>query len=606
MENNIKILKEVWCSLYGDNQTDLLEDIIEKLYKNSKKFSNEEDLFWYKNAVVYSLYVDKFNRNFSGILSKLDYLKDLGVNCLWLLPILESPLKDGGFDVSDYYKIRSSLLDNSDFILHSESSGALLNNKSDLLNNTNEPFRDNTDTLRDNCQSSYERNDSLEDVVTFEYFLSILHQNNIKVIFDLPLNHCSSKHRWFLEAKQSKKSKYREFFIWSKDTTLYKESGILFSGLSKSNWTKADKQDDEYYFHRFFDFQPDLNYKNPKVLIEMTNIIIYWLNKGIDGFRLDAIPFIWKEEKTDCRNLTQTHLIVKFLRAAANIVNNNVLMLAEACQPLEEIVKYLNDNSECNGAYNFPLITSIYKSLATENKIHIENILIDDVFKKVDQNAQWFLFLRGHDELSFEKDYVSEKDRENLVKYYCKDKRWSFRNNEGISSRLSELFNFELKKILLANSLLLTLPCTPIIYYGDELALGNDYSYFDKFKLGNNRVDDSDDVDNEVIDSRNIIRGSIDWDIINTDLRTKSSLTFQVFNMLKKMIHERNLYKVFGEGKLIIVETNLDNVLAYKRVLGDREVLVLNNLSDSVVHINIKNVVNVMLDSYDFKWLEFL
>ncbi len=668
MENNIKILRDIWANLYGDSQLQLLENLCDKLNKYSHKFSNDSPTLWYKNAVVYSLYVDKFNNNFEGIIDKLDYLKSLGVNCLWLLPILDSPLKDGGFDVSDYYNIRPSLLGDSlsedsiseDSLSEDSLSGDKISEDS-ISKGSRLKDSISGDSISEGSISKGSLSGGYDKILdipndTFDNFIDVMHKNNIKVIFDLPLNHCSSNHKWFLEAKKDKESKYRDYFVWSKDKNLYKESGILFSGLSKSNWTKANKEDDEYYFHRFFEFQPDLNYKNPQVLVEMTNVVIHWLNKGVDGFRLDAIPFIWKEEKTDCRNLPQTHLIVKFLRAAANIVNNNVLMLAEACQPINKIVKYINDDLECNGAYNFPLITSIYKSFATKNKIHIENILKDGVFKQIHQNAQWFLFLRGHDELSFEKDYVNDKDRENLFNYYCKDKRWSFRNDEGIASRLSEIFNFDLKKILLANSLLLTLPCTPIIYYGDELAKGNDYSYFDKFNLKNKNDDSKDIIDKrigndnndinytnknnyskdiiddqsfnnfegEVIDARNIMRGSINWDLVDKHLETKSSLTFQVFNMLKKMISERNLYKVFGEGKLEIVDTKLDSVLAYKRVLDPKldskedpkldskenskedpkEVLVLNNLSDSVVKVEIKNLVNVTLDSYDFKWLE--
>ena len=389
MDNSI-LLQKYWVELYPEESTKKLNDFIESVSVNGY---NEQTDDWYKDAIVYALYVDLFNEDFNGLTERLDYLQNLGVSCLWLLPILQSPMRDAGFDISAYDRIRPSLLG-----LSNESS-----------------------------------KEEQEDV--FGSFLKEAHARGIRVIFDVAINHTSDEHPWFVESRKTEPNEFSDYYIWRNEPNEYLDARLLFKGIEDSNW---EKYEDRYYFHRFFSFQPDLNYRNPDVLLAMTKNLLYWQSMGVDGFRADAITYLWKEEGTDCENLDKTHTIVKFFRAMLDHVRPGTLLLAEACQKPKEVVKYLGDNDECHAAYHFPLMPMVYKSIASGDSHPIKYTMSSDVTPTIGADNQWFTFLRVHDELSLELVYVSEEDRKFIHENYCHDPKWDFRVGEGISARLSE------------------------------------------------------------------------------------------------------------------------------------------------------------------------
>ncbi len=528
----IKKLKSLWKQLYGNAYEHELSNFIHyiKNFKNNLNISPQPSE-WYKDAIVYSLYVDLFNENFVGLRQRLDYIQKLGVNCLWLLPVLDSPMRDAGFDIRNYKKIREELLG-----LSPEASEE-------------------------------------ERMTVFKEFIEDAHQRNIRIIFDIAMNHTSEEHPWFVEAKKGKSNPFRDYYIWSANTDLYKDARIIFKGMETSNWEPAD---DEYFFHRFFSFQPDLNYRNPQVLIEMAKNLLFWLEKGVDGFRADAIPYLWKEDGTNCENLPQTHTIVKFFRATLDFVQPHTLLLAEACQKPIEVVKYFGDGDECNAGYHFPLMPQIYKALALENGEPILYTLSKQVTPEIPDNAQWFTFLRCHDELSLELVYVTEQDRALIHQNYCHDSQWDFRKGEGISARLAELMKRNPDKIALTYSIMLTLPGTPIIYYGDEYGKLNDQAYYEE-QIRKTKKDDT----------RFLVRGKIDWETLENNLENPNSFASQVFHKISKMVNIRKDIKAFGRGQIEWLEalkpdgTKNNSLLVYIRKTNEERFLIIQNLSSS-------------------------
>jgi len=531
MENTIQAMKGIWESLYPATGTEKLDTFIAQL--DSEKASlnippHEEG--WYKDAVVYSLYVDLFNKDFPGLERKLDYLQDLGVNCLWLLPILDSPGKDAGFDIKDYRSIRPDLLG---------------------------PVADASNE---------------EKAALFARFLEHAHQKGIKVIFDIAINHTSDEHPWFLESRKSDGNPYRDFYIWANDDKGYKEARIIFEGLCDSNWEKDGEQ---YFFHRFFEFQPDLNYRNPDVLLAMADNLLYWLKLGVDGFRADAIPYLWKEEGTDCENLPQTHQLVKFFRAVLDHVRPETLLLAEACQKPHEVVKYFGDGDECHAGYHFPLMPQMFKALHMGRGNPVSEVLSREVTPAIPDESQWFTFLRCHDELSLELVYVTEEDRKYIHENYCKKPEWDFRLGQGVAARLSELLDRDPAKIALAYAMMLSLPGTPVIYYGDEFGKLNDHKYYEEqIKLTGKD------------DTRFLVRGKLDWPGIEAELTDPESYASKVYRRIKHLVRTRNNYPTFGRGSLDMIritdaaDKQVSEVLGYFRTYTCNRILVLLNLSD--------------------------
>ncbi len=536
----LNTLSEYWNALYPETSTSQLNDFIPEINAVKAKLNlQKHEPEWYKDAVVYSLYVDQFNKDFQGLKDKLGYLQDLGVNCLWLLPILDSPMKDAGFDIRNYDQVREELLG-----------------------------MDPSATIDE--QRHFFRN-----------FLAEAHRKGLKIIFDIAINHTSDEHPWFSESRKSMDNPYRDYYIWSKDTSLYKDARIIFEGLCESNW---EKDGNWYYFHRFFEFQPDLNYKNPKVLIEMTRNFLFWLTQGVDGFRADAIPYLWKEDGTTCENHPTVHTVVKFFRTVIEYVRPHTLLLAEACQRPKEVVKYFGENDECNAGYHFPLMPQIFKSLAAQSREPVENILDTKVTPIIPESAQWFTFLRCHDELSLELVYVSEEDRKYIHDNYCHKPLWDFRLGQGVAARLSELLSRNPQKIGLAYSIMLSLPGTPIIYYGDEFGMLNDEAYYrEMIKLSGKD------------DTRFLVRGRIDWQKLNEELSDPQSFSSEVYGRVKKLVTVRNRFKCFGRGAiewLNIADRNghdCKEALSYIRTWNDENVLVINNLTRD--NLSIRNPV---------------
>ncbi len=541
-------LRRIWVNIYGEHHDIIFNDFIIEL-ESYKKENNSEPLpsEWYRDVIVYSLYVDLFNLDIRGLEERLDYLIGLGISCIWLLPILDSPMRDNGFDIRDYRKIRKNLLPEDD------------------------------------------------QLQAFASFIQKAHNKGIYVIFDIALNHTSDEHPWFIESRKAKNSQYRNYYIWNADNNLYSDARIIFEGIETSNWKKDG---DEYFFHRFFDFQPDLNYRNPKVLTEMCLNLLYWMRSGIDGFRADAIPYLWKEDGTSCENLSMTHEIVRFSRKVLDIARPNTLLLAEACQKPFEVVKYFGDGDECQAGYHFPLMSRIFASLASCSASHIIDILNPTNTPAIPPGSQWFTFLRCHDELSLELVYVSETERSYLYGKYCHNPEWDFRKGQGISARLSELLDRDERKIGLAFSIMLSLPGTPVIYYGDEFGKTNDIQFYQN-QIHLTGKDDS----------RFLVRGKIDWELLNEALSNINSLESKVMNRLIRLLSIRNNYQCFGRGDICWLEPRVEpdslqgSVLAYKRIYKDETVIVIHNLSEKEVVVKMNFPDDIILEPYGYKWL---
>ncbi len=532
-----KKLDEIWQVLYPETSAEKLHEFIRELeeFKNQNPLPSHPDK-WYKDAIVYSLYVDLFNEDFDGLEEKLPYLSDLGVNTLWLLPILESPMKDVGFDISRYNRVRRELLNLGD---------------------------DASDEQREN---------------RFRKFLDKAHHHGLKVIFDVAMNHTSNEHQWFQESRKSTDNPYRNYYIWNKDKNKYTETRLIFKGMVNSNW---EPDGDWYYFHRFFEFQPDLNYHNPQVLFEMSRILMYWIGQGVDGLRADAIPYLWKKEGTNCENLPETHQVVKFFRAIIDYLRPDTLLLAEACQPPHEVVKYFGNQDECHAGYHFPLMPQIFKAFALEEAKPIMEVLSEKVTPAISDENQWFTFLRVHDELTLE--MVTEEDRKIIHEHYCRDPRWDFREGEGVAARLADLLEFNPQKYAMAYSVMLTLPGTPLVYYGDEFGKPNDEAYFhEQVKKTGYK------------DARYFVRGRIEWEQWNKELEKPGSFHSKVFDAVRNQLEVRKNTSIFGRGSIDWLEITdqednpVPSLLAFLREHEDEQIVVVHNLSGNPVNSNLR------------------
>ncbi len=507
----------LWDAVYPGEQV-FRDKTTELLSSLSGKYETS-DTDWFRRSVIYSLYVDLFDGTIEGLTYRLTYLNDLGVTCLHLLPVLDSPMKDGGFDIRSYRHIRADL-------------------------------------------SASDKPDE-----EFDRLLSEAHKRNIRIIFDIALNHCSNEHPWFVEAGKSRKSRYRDFFIWSDSPDTYADARIIFKGLCTSNW-EFDEATGQYYFHRFFPIQPDLNYRNPRVTYEMIAILLSWLIRGIDGFRADAIPYLWKEEGTSCENLPTTHRLLKIFRYALDTVKPGTLFLAEANQPPHEVVEYLRTGDECNAVYHFPLMPQVFKSLAIREGAPIPAVLSPDVTPPIPRSASWVTFLRCHDELSLE--MVNREDRRIIFNYYARRTEWNFREGEGISGRLFTLLNGNVVRILLAWAIIFTLPGTPVLYYGDEAALPNDVDYWKQQikRTGYN-------------DSRYLNRGPFDWKRVEDQLEDPTTPASIIRRGLQQLIGLKKKEAALSRGSLEFLESGDPTLLAYNRTLESEKIMIRCNLGVS-------------------------
>jgi maltose alpha-D-glucosyltransferase/alpha-amylase len=500
--------------------------------------SSFEPSLWYKNAVFYELYVRAFydsngdgHGDLRGVIEKLDYLQDLGVDCLWLLPIYPSPLKDDGYDVADFYGIHPDY-------------------------------------------------GTLDD---FKALIAAAHARGIRVIADLVLNHTSDQHPWFQAARRERHSPYRAYYVWSDSDQKYKEARIIFVDAETSNWT-WDEVAGQYYWHRFYRFQPDLNYDNPAVQAEMLKIARFWLDLGIDGFRADAVPYLFEREGSRCENLPETHAYLKRLRAMLEAEYPGRILLCEANQWPEDVRPYFggdpNDPSvpgdEFHLGFHFPLMPRLFMALKKGHKEDLVRIL--ERTPPIPYNCQWCTFLRNHDELTLE--MVSEEERQWMWQEYAPERR--MRLNLGIRRRLAPLLDGDQRKIELANSLLFTLPGTPILYYGDEIGMG----------------------DNIWLPDRNGVRTPMQWcnapnagftapevrpytppidDPVfgyqRVNVQAQRADPGSLYHAIRRMIAARKAHPTLGWGRFEWVEVGNPAVAAYLRSDARARLLILNNLS---------------------------
>ncbi len=487
------------------------------------------DLLWYKDAVFYEIAVRAYrdsngdgHGDLHGLTEKLEYLQSLGVDCIWLMPIYPSPLRDDGYDIADYYNI-------------AETFG------------------------------------TLDDLKTL---IREAHNREIRIIMDLVLNHTSDAHPWFQASRSDKNSPYRDYYVWSDTDQKYKDTRIIFLDTEPSNWT-WDEKTGQYYWHRFYASQPDLNFDNPKVQEEMFNIARFWLDLGIDGFRADAVPYLFEREGTNCENLPETHVYLKQLRTFMDKNYPGRILLCEANQWPEDVRPYFGDGDEFHMGFHFPIMPRIYMALKKGRADDMIEILRRT--PPIPENCQWCTFLRNHDELTLE--MVTEEERQWMWQEYAPEPRMKL--NLGIRRRLAPLLDNDRRKIELANSLLFTLPGSPIIYYGDEIGMG----------------------DNLDLPDRNGVRTPMQWDAsLNAGFTTgkpftelvKGERSYQhinvasqmvdkdsLFHSISRMVNIRKQHHAFGRGSMEWVETDNPAFAVYTRKYQGETLLIINNLSDS-------------------------
>jgi maltose alpha-D-glucosyltransferase / alpha-amylase len=493
-----------------------------------------EDDLWFKDAVIYQLHVKAFFDSngdgigdFAGLTDKLDYLQDLGVTALWLLPFYPSPGRDDGYDIADYRKI----------------------------------------------------NPELGNMKDFRRFIQEAKRRNLRVIAELVINHTSDQHPWFKHARRGRpNSAARNWYVWSDSDQRYADTRIIFNDTEKSNWA-WDAEAKAYYWHRFFSHQPDLNYDNPRVLWAMVQVMRRWVDLGIDGFRLDAIPYLCEREGTSNENLPETHAIIKKIRAELDSYAPGKLLLAEANQWPEDVSAYFGDGDECNMAYHFPLMPRIYMAIAQEDRFPITDILRQT--PDIPANCQWALFLRNHDELTLE--MVTDAERDYLWSTYATDPR--ARINLGIRRRLATLMDNDRRKIELMNALLMSLPGTPIIYYGDEIGMGDNIYLGDRngvrtpMQWTPDRNGGFSRCDPARLYLPTIMDPVYGYEAVNVEAQSRS--LGSLLSSTKRLIAVRKASKVFGRGSLTFLRPSNRSVLVYLRQLDDEILLCVANLSRS-------------------------
>lgn len=490
---------------------------------------------WYKDSIIYQMHVKSFfdgNNNgfgdFKGLSAKLNYIQSLGVNTIWLLPFYPSPLKDDGYDISDYLDVHKDY-----------------------------------GTLND-----------------FKVFLKEAHKRDIKVITELVINHTSDQHIWFQRSRKAPKgSKERNYYIWSDNNEKYKEARIIFKDFESSNWA-WDTIAKEYYWHRFFSHQPDLNFDNPDVQKELFKVVDFWFKLGVDGMRLDAIPYLYSREGTICENLPETHAFLKKLRKHVDNKFPEKMLLAEANQWPEDIIQYFGEGDECHMAFHFPVMPRIFMSLKMEDRFPITDILSQT--PQIPENCQWVTFLRNHDELTLE--MVTDKERDYMYRVYANDPK--ARINLGIRRRLAPLVNNDTNQIRLLNALLFSLPGTPVIYYGDEIGMGDNYYLGDRNGVRTPMQWNSDkNAGFSKADQRELFLPIITdpeyhYEAINVENLEKNPDSLLWF--IKKLISVRKQLKSFSRGEFKIVHSNNGKVLSFLRTYKDEKILVIINLSKNV------------------------
>jgi len=490
-----------------------------------------DDPLWYKDAVFYQLHVKSFADSnadgigdFPGLTSKLDYLASLGVDCLWLQPMYPSPFKDDGYDISDYTSIHPGYGTRQDF----------------------------------------------------EEFLNQAHARGLRVIIELVLNHTSDQHAWFQEARSSTDNPRRDWYVWSETDDRYRGVRIIFVDTELSNWA-WDPVSKAYYWHRFFSHQPDLNYDNPAVREEIWKVMKFWLDIGVDGFRVDAVPYLVEREGTSCENLPETHAVLKELRARVDAHFTGRVLLAEANMWPEDVRPYFGAGDEFHMSFHFPIMPRMFMAVRLEDRKPLIDII--ERTPSIPDSCQWGIFLRNHDELTLE--MVTDVERQYMWDEYAKDPR--ARINLGIRRRLAPLVDGDRRQIELMSGLLMSLPGSPILYYGDEIGMGDNVYLGDRngvrtpmqwnggFNAGFSRADP------ESLWLPLISNAVYGYQAINVESQERNSTS--LLNWTRRLIEVRRLTKVFGRGTIEFLKPANHRVLAFTRTLGRDTVLVVNNLA---------------------------
>jgi len=494
----------------------------------------DDAALWYKDAVVYQLNVKAFYDSngdgvgdFKGVTQKLDYVKELGVNTIWLMPFYPSPLRDDGYDISNYDDINPQY-----------------------------------GTLAD-----------------FKEMLEEAHKRDLRVITELVINHTSDQHPWFQAARKAPPgSPEREMYVWSDTEDKYRGTRIIFTDTEKSNWT-FDPVAKAFFWHRFFSHQPDLNFDNPAVLEAVFKVMRFWLDMGVDGFRLDAIPYLVEREGTNNENLPETHAVIKKIRAAIDAGYKNRFLLAEANQWPEDVSEYFGEGDECQVCYHFPMMPRMYMSIAQEDRFPMIEIMAQT--PDIPPNCQWAIFLRNHDELTLE--MVTSKERDYLWTTYAADPR--ARINVGIRRRLAPLMDNDFDRIKLMNSMLLSMRGSPIIYNGDEIGMGDNFFIGDRngvrtpMQWSNERNAGFSRADPQRLYLQPIMDAVYGYEGVNVEsqLREPASL----LNWMRRMLAVRNSSQAFGRGDLSFLHPGNRKILAYLRTYGDEAILCVANLARS-------------------------
>jgi maltose alpha-D-glucosyltransferase/alpha-amylase len=498
------------------------------------------DPLWYKDAIIYQVHVRAFHDadgdgmgDFKGLTQKLDYLQDLGVTALWALPFYPSPLKDDGYDIADYTNIHPDY-----------------------------------GTLRD-----------------FRAFLKAAHERGLRVITELVINHTSDQHPWFQRARRSPPgSPERDFYVWSDTTDKYSEARIIFKDFEHSNWT-WDPVARAYYWHRFYSHQPDLNYDNPEVWKAIFPVLDFWMALGVDGMRLDAVPYLYEREGTTCENLPETHQFLQALRKHVDEKFPNRMLLAEANQWPEDAVAYFAQGNECHMAFHFPVMPRMYMAIEMEDRFPVLDIMAQT--PPIPENCQWCMFLRNHDELTLE--MVTDEERDYMYRVYAREPR--ARINLGIRRRLAPLMGNNRRRIELMNALLFSLPGTPVIYYGDEIGMGDNIYLGDRNGV---RTPMQWSADRNAGFSRAnpqklylpvIIDPEYHYEAVNVEAQQNNPNSLLWYT--KRLIALRKQYKAFGRGTLEFLQPENRKILAFLRRYENECILVVANLSRFVQYVEL-------------------
>jgi maltose alpha-D-glucosyltransferase/alpha-amylase len=489
------------------------------------------DALWYKDAIIYQTHVKAyFDSNgdgvgdFHGLTEKLDYIADLGVNAIWLLPFFPSPMRDDGYDIADYRNIHPDY-------------------------GTRRDFRD---------------------------FVRAAHRRGIRVIIELVINHTSDQHPWFQAARRAPAgSRKRAFYVWSDSDRRFPETRVIFTDTESSNWA-WDPIAQQYYWHRFFSHQPDLNHNNPQVVRAVTRVMRFWLDMGVDGLRLDAIPYLCVREGTGNENLPETHAVIRQMRAVVDASYRNRMFLAEANQWPEDAAEYFGQGDECHMAYHFPLMPRIYMAVAQEDRHPIVEIM--EQTPEIPDNCQWAVFLRNHDELTLE--MVTDRERDYMYRVYAAEPR--MRVNVGIRRRLAPLMDNDPARVKLLNSLLLSMPGSPIIYYGDEIGMGDNFFLGDRNGMRTpmqwtpDRNAGFSRADPQRLYLPPIMDPIYGFPSVNVEAQQRDPAS--LLNWMKRLIAVRKSHKVFGRGRLRFLRPGNRRILAYLREQADETVLCVANL----------------------------